>query len=179
MSGKPAMHAIAAIVMLMLAGLALGQDADQYRVAEGDQLSIRVFGEPDLTLETLRVGPQGVISYPLLGEVRVGGLTAAEIEARLTQRLLDGYLKKPQITVSILEYRQFYVNGEVNKPGGYPFRPGLTVEKAITLAGGFSERASKGKIRLTPEGKAGREQKVELDDPIGPGDIINVGESLF
>ena len=179
MSRPSLMRTFAAIVLLILLGPALAQDAAQYRVAEGDQLSIRVFGEPDLTLETVRVGPQGIISYPLLGEIRISGLTATEIENRLTERLLEGYLKEPQVTVSILEYRQFYVNGEVSKPGGYPYRPGLTVEKAITLAGGFSERASKGKIRLTPDGEVGKERKVELNDPVGPGDIINVGESFF
>lgn len=170
---------LAAVMAMAVPGPAWSQNTQRYQVAEGDQLSIRVFGEPDLTLEAVRVGQQGVISYPLLGEVQVAGLTAAEIESRLTERLRDGYLKNPRVTVSILEYRQFYVNGEVNDPGGYPYRPGLTVEKAITLAGGFSERASKGKILLTPEGSGGEEIKVDLDDAVGPGDIIKVGESFF
>jgi len=82
--------------------------------------------------------------------------------------------------VQIDEYRPFYVNGMVEKPGGYPYQPGLTVRKAASLAGGFRERASLSKIYIIrEEDPAQRPQKVELNTPVGPGDILTVEESFF
>jgi polysaccharide export outer membrane protein len=89
-------------------------------------------------------------------------------------------LINPEVTVSILEYRPLFVNGEVEKPGGFPFSPGLTVRKAISLAGGFKERANKGRInvvRETDPRKASR--SIDVDDQVMPGDIITVERSFF
>lgn len=112
--------------------------------------------------------------------MKVNTLTPRELEAELIRRLKDGYLQKPVITVSVLEYRLFYVNGEVNKPGGYNFVDGLSVQKAIALAGGFTERASKEKIDLERETVPGNvRHNVGLNETVSPGDIITVGESFF
>ena len=92
---------------------------------------------------------------------------------------LGDYLKKPDITITIVEYRQFYVNGEVNKPGGYSYREGMTVQRAITLAGGFTERASRSKIRLMRENSNGQTINAELSTTVQPGDVITVDESFF
>jgi len=152
---------------------------DSYRFSADDQISITVFGEPDLSLAKARIATNGTISIPLIGQVQVQGSTSVEIEEKLIKLFADGYLKKPVITVSIVEYRQFYINGEVKKPGGYSYRDGLTVEKAIALAGGFSERASKGKITIVHEKDEDKITHIELTTPIKPGDIITVEESFF
>jgi len=152
----------------------------EYRIAAGDLLSIKVFGEADLNLEKVRVASNGSISFPLLGIVDVLGLTSGELEKRLTKLLLDGYMKKPKVTVSILEYRMFFVEGEINEPGGYKYIDGLTVQKGIALAGGFTERASKKKIKLIREKNPNEPlYSVDLATPVNPGDVISVGESFF
>lgn len=150
-----------------------------YTLSPDDEISITVFGEPDLSLTKTRIATNGTVSIPLLGQVNIQGLTTAQTEEKLAQLFANGYLIKPAVTVFIVEYRQFYVNGEVKKPGGYSYREGLTVEIAITLAGGFSERASKNKITLAHEENKGNARRVELTTPIRPGDVITVEESFF
>ncbi len=152
---------------------------DSYRFSADDQISITVFGEPDLSLTKVRIATNGTISIPLIGQVQVQGSTSVEIEEKLIKLFANGYLNKPVITVSIVEYRQFYIKGEVKKPGGYSYRDGLTVEKAVALAGGFSERASKGEITIVHEKDTDKITHIELATPIKPGDIITVEESFF
>ncbi|KAF0192107.1 MAG: polysaccharide export protein [Gammaproteobacteria bacterium] len=169
-------------VVLLLTGVVGGSHAAEpntYRIGAGDLLSIVVFGEPDLSLDKVRVGTNGTVSFPLLGEISVSNLTPTELEASLDERLRDGYLNKPKITVSILEYRMFYVSGEVKKPGGYNYVEGLTVRKAVALAGGFTVRGSESKLKKIAEGEPGKEIKVDMDSAVGPGDILTVGESFF
>ena len=158
---------------------ALADSLEGYRLAPDDQINIVVFGEPDLSMERVRIAPNGTISMPLIGQVKVAGLTAAQAEKKIIELLKDGYLKKPAVTISVAEYRLFYVNGEVKKPGGYGYRDGLTVHKAISLAGGFSERAARDKISITHEGSKKPEKGVKLTDPVRPGDVITVQESFF
>ena len=93
--------------------------------------------------------------------------------------MLDGYLKKPNVTVTITEYRPFYINGEVEKPGSYPYKKNLTVEKAVALAGGFTERASRNTISLVSEKDKRFVKSVVLNDKINPGDVITISESFF
>ncbi|WP_126455613.1 polysaccharide biosynthesis/export family protein [Sulfuriflexus mobilis] len=168
------------LVCLMTTGMAVADSKDSYRIGPGDMLSISVFGEEDMSLKEVRVGTNGTISFALLGELKVNALTVRELEADLIRRLKNGYLKKPVITVSVLEYRLFYVNGEVKNPGGYNFVDGLTVQRAVALAGGFTERASKSKINLERETAPGVvHQSVGLNEAVSPGDVITVGESFF
>jgi polysaccharide export outer membrane protein len=149
-----------------------------YKLSSGDKVKIAVFGETDLSV-TERVSDRGTISYPLLGELKVAGMSPAELERNITSRLKGPYLVDPKVTVSIDEYRQFFVMGQVNRPGSYPYAPGLTVRKAISIAGGFTERASRGKIFIVSEKSAQEERKVGENDPIGPGDTVVVKESFF
>lgn len=153
--------------------------ADSYRVDTGDGISVTVFGEPDLSIRDERVKGDGTISYPLLGAIQVRGLNAAELESLITRRLADGYLKKPNVNVSIDTYRMFFIKGEVKNPGGYSYQDGLTVEKAVALAGGFTERASQSAITLVRDGDNPTEDKVKINARIKPGDIITIGESFF
>jgi polysaccharide export outer membrane protein len=150
-----------------------------YVLGTGDMIRIQVYDEADLYLES-RVGDRGTISYPFLGELKVVGLTPDKLGWLITSKLKGDYLVNPKVSVDILEYRQFYVNGEVESPGGFPFRPGITVRKAISVAGGFKERASKEKIFIIHEGKAKEKPvKISLDALVKPGDIITVEESFF
>ncbi|VAX06200.1 hypothetical protein MNBD_GAMMA26-965 [hydrothermal vent metagenome] len=156
-----------------------GQNLKEYTLGSGDKIKIMVFGEEDLTVETL-VGDSGTISFPLLGEITVKKQTPSSIEALVTKRLKGPYLIDPKVTVSILEYRQFFVNGRVEKPGGFPFQPGMTVRQAISLAGGFEERANKGRIFVVnSDSISDRPVPITIDAHVQPGDIITVERSFF
>jgi polysaccharide export outer membrane protein len=152
---------------------------NQYRLAADDEISVNVFDEPDLSLSKTRVAANGSISMPLIGQVQVKGLTIDEVELKITKLYLGDYLKKPDISVAIVEYRQFYVNGEVDKPGGYSYREGMTIQRAISLAGGFTERASRKSIKLIRENKPNSVTTVDLSAAVKPGDVITVEESFF
>lgn len=167
------------IILSLLSLTALADDGDNYKISTDDEISITVFNEPDLSVKKTKVGTNGTVSIPLIGQITVKGLTITEIENQITNKLLDGYLKKPNVTVSITEYRPFYINGEVKKPGSYSYRKGLTVEKAITLAGGFTERASRSAISLVGEKDKRFNKAVSLNDVVKPGDVITVSESFF
>ena len=153
-------------------------DLAGYKLSSGDKVKIAVFGETDLSV-TERVSDRGTISYPLLGELKVAGISPEELERQITSRLRGPYLVDPKVTVSIEEYREFFVMGQVNRPGSYPYAPGLTVRKAISIAGGFTERASRGKIFIASEKSTQEERKVGENDIVGPGDTIIVKESFF
>ncbi len=170
---------VVVLLLICVVSLTNAAEPDTYRIGAGDLLSITVFDEPDLSLNKVRVGTNGTVSFPLLGEITVSNLTLAELEARLDERLRDGYLNKPKITVSILEYRMFYVSGQVEKPGGYNYVEGLTVRKAVALAGGFTVRGSESKLKKIAEEEPGKEITVDMDSAVGPGDILTVGESFF
>ena len=151
-----------------------------YRLGSGDLITIRVLGEDDYKREKLRLSDAGTISFPFLGEIKVLGLTVGELEKLITTGLDKRFLINPNVTVTIEEYRQFYVNGQVFKPGGYPYVPGLTVRKAISLAGGFRERAAPDKISIIGDDDSGqRPRRVDLNASVSPGDIITVEESFF
>lgn len=155
------------------------QELQDYKLGADDVLSITVFDEPDLSQDEVRVSSTGTITMPLIGQIKVKGLSISDTESAIYDLYLGDYLKKPDITVRIVEYRQFYVNGEVEKPGGYGFRDGMTVQRAITLAGGFTERASRTNITLIREGENGATRKVDLSTAVKPGDVITVEESFF
>ena len=151
-----------------------------YRLSAGDVITVRVLGEEDLSKEKQRLTDAGTISMPALGELRVMGKTTGEVERLVADGLRGRYLVNPRVSVTMDEYRPFYINGMVEKPGGYPFQPGLTVRKAAALAGGFRERASLRKIFIIRESDASNEPiRAELDGEVLPGDIVTVEESFF
>lgn len=151
-----------------------------YKLSAGDVISIRVLGEDDLNREKIRLTDAGSISYPALGEIRVMNMTIGDLEKIITDGLRGRFLVNPKVSVQIDEYRPFYINGMVDKPGGYPFQPGLTVRKAASLAGGFKERASVNKVFIIRESDpAQRSQNANLNSPVYPGDIVTVEESFF
>lgn len=151
-----------------------------YRLSSGDVLTVRVLGEEDLSKEKVRLTDAGTVSLPAIGEVRAFGLTMGELERTVEDALRGRYLVNPKVSVSIDEYRPFYINGMVEKPGGYPYQPGLTVRKAASLAGGFRERASLTKIYIIRERDVTqRSQRADLNALVFPGDIVTVDESFF
>ncbi|MDD2808195.1 polysaccharide biosynthesis/export family protein [Rhodoferax sp.] len=151
-----------------------------YRVAAGDVITIRVYGEDDLTREKVRISDAGTFAFPFLGEVKALGLTSGEIERAIFNGLNGRFLVNPRVAVSIEVYRPFFINGMIATPGAYPYQPGLTVLKASSLAGGFKERASLSKIFIVRENDPkGTPQKVDLNSPVNPGDTIFIEESFF
>ncbi len=150
-----------------------------YNISSGDVLRLEVYGEPELMLD-VTVDSQGFIEYPFVGKVKVLGSEVEGIRDEITNKLKDGYFIDPQVTVLVKTYRPFFIQGEVTSPGSYAFEEGLTVRKAIALAGGFTERASKKKIYLTRSGDASTDGiKVSMDHKILSGDVIQIKESFF
>ncbi len=150
-----------------------------YRLGAGDMIEILVYGESDLSF-AVRINQSGRITYPFLGDLVVIGTTTQELEVTIDRGLVEGeFLVNPDVTVNITEYRPFYVNGEVQSPGSYPFQPGLTLLKAITIAGGFTERASRSRISVLSANDREVQTVESLDMLIGPDDIIIVNQRLF
>ena len=155
-------------------------ELSSYKLGSGDLISVRVLGEDDLRREKVRLSDAGTLSFPVLGEIKVKGMTVGALEDYITKGLKGRYLLNPQVTVAIEEYRNFFVNGMVEKPGGYPFSPGLTVRKAISIAGGFKERASREKINIIHDDDPKQTPtKVDLNASVLPGDILTIEESFF
>jgi polysaccharide biosynthesis/export protein VpsN len=169
--------------MAIMCSLAFAQSApslSSYKLGAGDVVTIRVLGEEDLKREKIKLSDAVTVSFPVLGEIKVRGMTVGALEDYITKGLKGRYLLDPQVTVSIEEYRNFFVNGEVEKPGGYPYSPGLTVRKAISIAGGFKERAAREKLSVIRDDDASQTpRKVDLNAPLLPGDILTVEQSFF
>lgn len=155
--------------------------ATEYRLAAGDRLRITVFGEESLSREYV-VSSAGDLSFPLLGDIRASGSTVTELQTRLGTALANGYLNDPRVNAEVLNYRPFYILGEVGKPGEYKFSDRLTVVQAVALAGGFSYRADQRRVFLRRSGDGQEETYVLSSDRpvyVAPGDTIRVGERYF
>ena len=151
------------------------QGGHEYQLGPNDVVRIQVFGEEDLTVES-KVGGDGIVNFPLLGAVPIAGKTIKELQEYLAGRLAEGYVRSPKVTVLLVRYRNFYLHGEVRTPGGYPYEPGLTVQKAISLAGGFTEKAEIRKIAVTRVvGDRADTMVLGMESPIWPDDILTVG----
>ncbi len=143
-------------------------ESNLYLLGPGDHIEIRVFGQDDLSINAI-LGNSGKINYPFLDELKIAGLTVKQVESLIEKGLKNGYLKKPNVYVFISQYRSFYIHGEVNRAGGYPYQPGLTVNQAVALAGGLTERASKDKIYLIKEGDKDNRRKVSMVHRVNAG----------
>lgn len=150
-------------------------DDTSYRLGPGDKVHVVVGGAEDLTGDYI-VGDNGVISMPLIGDVKGSGLTRAQVEREMERKLAEGYLKNPKVSVSILTYRPFYIYGEVTKPGEYPYASGMRVMSAVATAGGYTYRANEGYVVLTRDGQ---ERRALPNTPIQPDDVIKVPERYF
>ena len=151
-----------------------------YLVGPEDVLNIVVWDHEDLTRK-VQVSREGDFSYPLVGKVKADKLTVSQLEKEITRRLSGRYIVNPQVTVTVEEYhRFFYIFGEVKNPGKYPLETELTVLKAITIAGGATEKASINKTKIVREKEDVRKEiKAKMGDMIKSEDVIIVPESFF
>lgn len=150
-----------------------------YAIGTGDRVKITVLELEDMTVET-DVAADGTIDLPLVGSLRVAGRTAPEVRTTLSERLARDYIKDPKVNVEISKYRPFYVLGQVNRPGSYPFEPELDIRKAVAIAGGFNRRADTGAAYLVREVDGRNDRRlVGLGTRVFPGDVIEVDRRLF
>jgi len=151
----------------------------EYRLGGGDKIAINIFGEGNIT-GTYQVDAGGAISLPLIGRFDVGDRTPAQVERELAAKLKEGIVKDPLVSVSVVEYRPFYVVGEVARPGAYSFFNGFTILNALALAGGQTYRADLAKISIVRHSRSG-ETKTQTGTMAGiqPGDVIIVPERNF
>lgn len=150
-----------------------------YRLGPGDKVHVTVYGEGDLSGD-FEVSGSGRIAFPLIGDVTAAGLTAPGLGAKLTTKLAAGYLLHPRVSVEVVTYRPFYIIGQVNKPGSYPYTDGMTAVNAIALAGGFTAHAAESDVYIRHEGQAKEiEMPANASTLIKPGDVVRVSESGF
>jgi protein involved in polysaccharide export with SLBB domain len=153
---------------------------NSYRFGTADRVRIIVFNEPTLSGE-FNVNSDGNLSLPLIGNVKASGRTPNEVISDVQSKLADGYLREPRVSLDVLTYRPFYIMGEVNKPGEYPYSNGLTVMNAVARAEGFTYRANRNHVFIKRAGKT-TEQDFNLrkEDPgVQPGDTVRIGERYF
>lgn len=179
MRTTPAPTSSAVPQTLPVQGGAVAITDEHYRLGTGDKLKVTVYGEDDLSGEFL-VDGSGQVQLPLVGQVKAATLTIHEFVAEVTKSLQEGYLKDPKVSVEVLNYRPFYIIGEVNKPGEYPFESGLNVLGAIALAGGYTYRANDNDVYVRRAG-SDKEERLTAGSAtkVYPGDIIRVAERLF
>jgi protein involved in polysaccharide export with SLBB domain len=167
-------------VLLLLSSTGIGHaDRAVYTLGSGDKIRIIVFDEEDLSGE-FEVSGEGALSLPLIGTIPVKAKTLREIEIAIQEKLLDGFLKNPRVNIEVLNYRPFYILGEVFKPGSYPYVIGMTVLNAVALGGGFSARAKKDNITIIRATDPRQlPQTVSTETIVLPGDVVRVEERFF
>lgn len=148
-----------------------------YLLGAGDLVKIVVYDEPELSMEA-QVDSLGVVNYPFIGSLQMKGKSVSEVKYQIVSGLKGDYLIKPEVTVTVLEYRQFFVNGRVKSAGAFAYQPGITVQKSISLAGGFDTRANKDDVSIT-SGESGEVREVDPETLVQPGDVISVERSFF
>lgn len=150
-----------------------------YLLDSGDKLRIFVYGQPNLS-RVYTVDHGGMITVPLIGAVKARGLTTFDLEGTIRGRLGAKYVRDPQVTVDMQQNRPFFILGEVKQAGQYPYVSGMTIETAVAIAGGYSERASTRSFRLTRRINGMVEQlEVPSDYIVQAGDTVYVFERLF
>lgn len=189
---RKAVHAILALGALALSACASGPSVggandvapagagmNSYRLGSGDEIKVTVYGEPDLS-GNFTVDGDGQITMSLIGQVEVGKMTLGEASEKLQSKLKDGWLRDPKVAAELVKGRPYYILGEVNKPGEYPFSSGLTVMNAIASAGDFTYRADKGRILIkSVDSPVEREVELTPSTQVRPGDTIRIRERLF
>jgi protein involved in polysaccharide export with SLBB domain len=165
------------VVCLLGAVPALGQD-DDYALGTGDRLRITVFGQPDLSGE-FEVDSSGRLSLPLAGSLAVVDRSPNDVRQMIIAALQPDYLKDPQVSVQVINYRHFYIIGEVANPGSYPYVGGMRVVNAVAVAGGFTYRADESDLRITRARGDGTQEQANKGTLVKPGDVIEVTERFF
>ncbi len=158
----------------VLAGVAEG-----YILGVGDRIRVTVFGHEDLSGE-FEVDGAGRVSLPLIRDVDAEGLTLRKFEQGIVDKLKPDFLINPKVSVDVLNYRPFYIIGEVKKPGSYAYVNGMTIVNAIALAGGYTYRAKENNVLIIrADDKSREKENADHDTPVLPGDVIEVPERYF
>jgi polysaccharide export outer membrane protein len=150
-----------------------------YRLGVGDKIRVSVYGEDKLTGDYI-LDDKGQVSFPLIGNISALDLTPEEFRVALTNALSAGYLRNPSISVAVAEFRPFYIMGEVERPGRYPTETGMTLDRAIATAGGYTYRANKKFVFIKHENQSEEVKAPTASEiKIRPGDVVRVGERYF
>lgn len=185
-----ALAAICALFFIALCGSVQAQAASAappasnptssgYVLGTGDKLHINVFGQTDLNGDYV-VDSNGNVQLPLIGEVHAAGRSVPDFQHEVASKLADGYLVNPSVSIEVVNYRPFYIIGEVNKPGEYPYVNGMSVLNAVALAGGYTFRADDSEVYIRRNGSNKEEQfPADPTTKINPGDILRVPERFF
>ena len=158
---------------------ATASTASPYMLDSGDRLRVTVFGQQNLS-RIYPVDASGFISMPLIGAVKVRGMTTFQVEDRISSTLKRKYVKDPKVTAEVAAYRPFFILGEVRNAGQFPYVAGMTAQTAIAIAGGFTPRAKKSGVQLSRQiNGAAFTRTVPISVRIKPGDTITVQERFF
>jgi protein involved in polysaccharide export with SLBB domain len=150
-----------------------------YLVGPGDELNIIVFGHPDLSGNFV-VDPQGDLTMPLIGRMPVRGKTVDQITDEVRAAYGGSFLVDPRVSVELLNSRPFYILGQVNTPGEYPYVRGVTVRQAAAIAGGFTRRADTEEFIIYRQTETGSQEiRATADTIVLPGDTVEVLRRLF
>lgn len=167
------------LIMVLVLSVAVASaqgDQEGYRLGTGDKVKVTVYGHENLSGES-DVDSTGNLALPLIQTVKARGLTLQELERSIVAKLSPDYLKNPRVSVEIISNRPFFILGEVQKPGSYPYVNGMTVVTAVALAGGFTYRADSDEVYITRvTDKQKTKQSADQDTPVMPGDVIEVPE---
>ena len=150
-----------------------------YKFGSGDLIKVTVFNHEDLSGE-YTINGAGLIALPLIGDVLAKDLTVKQVEEGITAKLKPDYLLNPRVSVQVLNYRPFYILGEVKEPKSYPYVDGMTYLNAAAIAGGFTYRAKEDHVLVIRANDAKKnEVKLSIDDKVQPGDQIHIEERFF
>lgn len=151
----------------------------ELKLAPGDKIRVTVFGEDKISGD-YDIDTAGYVSLPLAGSVKAAGLSKPDLERELARKLSGDYLKSPKVTVSVINFRPFFILGEVEKPGEYQYRSGMNVLSAMAMAGGPTYRASRSSILIQRAGTTQlKEYPLDTTVSILPGDLVRVPERYF
>ena len=150
-----------------------------YQLGPGDKLSVTVFDQAELSGK-YTINGAGQFVMPFIDEVQAEGLTIPELSELIVSKLKPDYLINPRVSIEVLNFRPFYIIGEIGSPGSYPYIEGMTYLNAVAIAGGFTYRAKKKYVMVKrKEDPEGKEIKLKLTEDVSPGDIVRVAERLF
>ena len=150
-----------------------------YLLGAGDLIKVEIYNQADLSGE-YNISGSGVLSMPLIGLITVKGLTINELENLIVSKLSPDYLLNPRVSIQVLNYRPFYILGEVAEPMAYSYVDGMTYLNAVAIAGGYTYRAKKGYVYVIRGNDTEKnELKLEMDQKVMPGDMIRVDERFF
>ncbi len=150
-----------------------------YRLGTADRVRVTVFGEDDLSGEFI-VSGNGAVSLPLVGDIQAAGLTVPEFQRAVESALTPSYMLEARVSAEVLNFRPYYILGEVNEPGEYAFADGLTVLNAVATAGGFTYRANQQRVRIRRDGEVNSiDLPLSSSTPVQPGDTVQILERFF